>query len=139
MSSPEEIVARWTRALTQHDLDAAIACFHPDYRDEAPTRRGEVVEGRDQVRDNFVRLFREVPDLRADLLSTVRSGETVWMEWRMSGTRNDGTLMEFAGVNIFEVKGDQFVRGRIYTELVRDAGGVSQQLDRMTRGESTQS
>lgn len=41
--------------------------------------------------------------------------------------------MEFVGVNIFEVEDDQFQSGRIYTELVREAGGVEQQLERMTR------
>jgi hypothetical protein len=40
--------------------------------------------------------------------------------------------MEFVGVNIFEVDEERFRSGRIYTELVRDAGGVEQQVARMT-------
>ncbi len=39
-----------------------------------------------------------------------------------------------AGVNIFEVVGGQFARGRIYSELVREAGGIEAQLERMMRG-----
>lgn len=136
MNVPQDVAARWIRAMTEHNLDGATACFHPNYRDEAPARRGEIVNGRDQVRRNFERLFRDVPNLRAELLATAGSGDTVWMEWRMSGSRRDGSQLEFAGVNIFELEGDQFVRGRIYTELVRDAGGVDAQLDRMTRGQS---
>lgn len=128
-----EVATRWTHALNEHDLDAAVACFHPDYRDHTPARRGEVVEGREHVRANFARLFGEIPDLRAELLSAVEEHDTVWMEWRMWGTRSDGIPMEFVGVNIFGVEDDRFRRGRIYTELVRDAGGVEQQLDRMTR------
>lgn len=127
------MAARWTHALSEHDLEAAVACFHPEYRDHAPARRGEVVEGREQVRANFARLFADVPDLRAELLSAIEERDTVWMEWRMWGTRPDGTPMEFIGVNIFELEEDQFRRGRIYTELVRDAGGVEQQLERMTQ------
>jgi hypothetical protein len=50
-----EVAARRTHALSEHDLEAALACFHPDYRDHAPARRGEVVEGREQVRANFAR------------------------------------------------------------------------------------
>ncbi|HEX7171280.1 MAG TPA: nuclear transport factor 2 family protein [Candidatus Limnocylindria bacterium] len=129
-----EVAARWTRALSEHDLDGAVACFHPQYRDQAPARRGEVVEGREQVRANFARLFRDVGDLRAELLSAVQDRNTVWMEWRMWGTRPDGTPLEFVGVNIFEVDEDQFRSGRIYTELVRDAGGVEEQVARMTQG-----
>lgn len=58
------------------------------------------------------------------------------MEWRMFGTRRDGTPMEFVGVNIFGVQDQQFVWGRIYTELVRDDGGIETQIQRMTKGES---
>lgn len=130
---PVEVAARWTHALSEHDLEAAVACFHPEYRDHAPARRGEVVEGRERVQANFARLFADLPDLRAELLSAAEEHDTVWMEWRMWGTRSDGTPMEFVGVNIFEVEDDQFRSGRIYTELVRDAGGVEQQLERMTR------
>lgn len=133
MVRPLEVAKRWTRALSEHDLEAAVACFDPEYRDHAPARRGEVVEGREQVRANFARLFADVPDLRVELLSAAEERDTVWMEWRMWGTRSDGTPMEFVGVNIFEVEDAQFHSGRIYTELVRDAGGVDQQLERMTR------
>jgi limonene-1,2-epoxide hydrolase len=133
MLRPLEVAERWTNALSEHDLETAVACFHPEYRDHAPARLGEVVEGREQVRANFARLFAEVPDLRAKLLSVAEDRDTVWMEWRMWGMRSDGTPMEFVGVNIFEVEDDQFHSGRIYTELVRDAGGVEQQVERMTR------
>ncbi|WP_426997448.1 hypothetical protein [Pseudarthrobacter sp. N5] len=56
------------------------------------------------------------------------------MEWRMEGRRRDGSRMEFVGVNIFEVENGQFRSGRIYTELVRDAGGIDAQIDRMAAG-----
>lgn len=135
MTALTDLAERWIRALTDHDLEEAVACFHPDYRDEAPARRGETVAGRGQVRENFARLFHDVPDLRADLLSTSSNGTTLWMEWRMRGTRTDGSGMEFAGVNIFDVDDGQFRRGRIYTELVRDAGGVQGQIERMAGGE----
>lgn len=129
-----EVVERWTQALTDHNLEDAVSCFATDYRDHAPARRGEEVTGREQVRTNFAALFGSIADLRAELLGSVVDGNTVWMEWRLSGTRTDGTPMEFVGVNIFEVKGRYFTRGRIYTELVRDSGDVDSQVDLMTHG-----
>jgi hypothetical protein len=39
-------------------------------------------------------------------------------------------------VNIFGVQDDRLGWGRIYTELVRDAGGIDAQIKRMTRGNS---
>jgi ketosteroid isomerase-like protein len=130
---PRTVAERWVRALTRHDLEAAVACFAPDYHDEAPARRGEVIRGSAKVRDNFAALFRDIPDLRADLLRSVADGDTVWMEWRMHGTRRDGTPFEFAGVNLFGIRDDRFAWGRIYTELVRDAGGIDTQVERMTK------
>jgi ketosteroid isomerase-like protein len=95
---------------------------------------GEITRGSAKVRDNFAALFRDIPDIRADLLRSVADGDTVWMEWRMYGTRRDGTPFEFAGVNLFGVRGDRFAWGRIYTELVRDSGGIDAQVERMTKG-----
>ena len=63
--------------MKAHDLEAVVSCFVADYRDEAPARRGESFVGRDQVRKNFAALFRDVPDLRADLLDAVKQGNTV--------------------------------------------------------------
>lgn len=131
---PRSVVQRWVAALNRGDVEAAVSCFHDEYRDEAPARRGEVVHGAKQVRDNFSRLLADIPDLHAELLAVVEEGDAVWMEWRMHGTRKDGTRMEFTGVNIFGVENDQFRWGRIYTELVREGGGVASQIDRMTRG-----
>lgn len=133
-ADPRAVALRWTRALTAHDLEGAAACFAPDYRDEAPARRGETVVGQAKVRENFAALLRDIPDLRADLLGAVADGDSVWMEWRLHGTRRDGTPVAFVGVNIFGVRAQQFVWGRIYTELMRDAGGIDAQIARMTKG-----
>lgn len=71
----------------------------------------------------------------AELVAAVSEEDQVWLEWRMYGTRRDGTTMKFVGVNIFGVKSDRFVWGRIYTELVREVGGLEAQIERMTHGE----
>jgi ketosteroid isomerase-like protein len=132
MAAPSAVAARWISAMSRHDLDDAVACFDPDYRDVAPARRGEAVVGLDEVRKNFARLFHDLPDLSAQILGAVDEGDRVWVEWRMQGTRSDGSRMEFTGVNIFGVRDDRFAWGRIYTELVRDSGGVDEQVRRMT-------
>lgn len=130
------VVERWIAAMNDHDVDGAVDCFAVDYHDEAPARRGESVSGRDHVRRNFVALFSQLADLRAEILRSVADGTTLWMEWRMVGTRRDGTRVEFVGVNIFETAAERVRRGWIYTELVRDAGGADAQVERMTRGGS---
>ena len=134
LSGSVAVAHRWVRALADRDLEAAVACFDDAYVDEAPARLGESVHGQDGVRRNLERLFADVRDLYAEVVGTVVDGDNVWMEWRMHGTRGDGTRMAFVGVNIFEVKDGRFRSGRIYTELVREAGGIDAQLKRMTGG-----
>ncbi|MDI3195605.1 nuclear transport factor 2 family protein [Pseudarthrobacter sp. AL07] len=135
-NDPVAVAQRWVRALSLHDLEAAADCFDSDYTDEAPARRGESVQGQDAVRQNFEKLLRDLPDLTAKIVRTVSDGDEVWMEWGLQGTRGDGTVMEFVGVNIFQVSAGRFRAGRIYTEVVRDAGGIEAQIDRMTKGTS---
>lgn len=124
---------RWVAAMSAHDLEAAVACFDPDYRDEAPAH-GTAFRGIDVARRNFAALFRDIPDLVTELLDLVTGGGRTWVEWRMRGTRPDGSRFEFVGVNIFTVRGGRIAEGRIYTELVRDVGGIEGQVDPMTRG-----
>jgi ketosteroid isomerase-like protein len=131
---PRDTVKRWIQAINEHDIEGIVTCFAEDYEDEAPARPGEVVRGRDQVRANFERLMAAMPDIRAELRGSVAQGDTVWMEWAMRGSRADGTRMEFVGVNVFEVRDGRLQRGRIYTELVREAGGLQAQVERMTTG-----
>jgi ketosteroid isomerase-like protein len=128
------LVERWIAAINAHDADAAASCFHPDHRQEAPARRGVSVHGRDEVRRNHEQVFAEIPDIRAELLGTAVEGDTVWVEFRLEGLRNDGTLMEFIGVNLFGVEQEQFAWARVYSELVRDGGDIEAELERMTGG-----
>lgn len=125
---------KWIDALNAHDAARAAACFAEDYEDVAPARPGETVAGRSQVRANFERLVASMPDLHAHIDGLVEEGDRAWMEWSLRGTRQDGTAMLFAGVNIFEISGGALQRGRIYTELARDSGGAAAQIERMTTG-----
>lgn len=132
MTRPGEVAETFVAAISRHDPDAVARCFAEDYADEAPARRGEVVRGRDEVRANFARMFTSMPDVRATIVRLAERGDEAWVEWRLSGTRDDGSTMDFAGVNIFGVADGVFRWGRIYTELARNAGGIAAQLARMT-------
>ena len=119
-------------AISRHDPEAVARCFAEDYEDEAPARQGEVVQGRDEVRANFARMFTSMPDVSATIIRLAEREDEAWIEWRLSGTRDDESTMDFVGVNIFGVADGVFRWGRIYTELARSAGGIEAQLARMT-------
>jgi hypothetical protein len=87
------VVKHWIAAIDGGDLEAIVACFDRKYQDEAPARRGAHVRGDAEVRENYVRLHRDLAELRAELLDAAVHGPNVWMEWRLRGRREDGTLM----------------------------------------------
>jgi hypothetical protein len=127
------VAQRWVQALTDHDLDAAVECFEDGYADEAPADaenrcRGATPCG-ETSKDFSPTFLTSPPSCFAVSFTATTCG------WGGTcGTRRDGTEMEFVGVNIFEAEGDRFRSGRIYTELVRDAGRIDAQTERMTRG-----
>lgn len=137
MDSEVEFVGRLQRAVVDHDLEAVVECFAPDYRNETPAHPGRGFEGRDQVRTNWQRLFAGVPDITADVLRADVIGHTIWSEWEMRGTRPDGLPHLMRGVIIFGLADDRAQWARFYLEPV-DAGdgGVDAAIGRIVETEA---
>lgn len=116
-----EVINRLLAAINAHDLDAAAALFHESYHSEQPAHPGRAFTGRAQMHANWAAIFAGVPDFHAELTRFVQDKETVWSEWRWSGTRTDGLPFELRGVTLFRVEGDFIVEGRLYMEEVETA------------------
>ena len=130
MNDPLVLVERLRQAVDDHDLDAVVDRFTPEYRNETPAHPGRGFEGREQVRTNWERIFAGVPDITADVLRATVDGEHVWSEWEMRGTRPDGQPHVMRGVIIFGVIGDRFGSARFYLEPVDPGeGGVNAAID----------
>src|SRR5215210_3304328 len=104
-------------AMNQHDLEAMLRCFEPDYRSEQPLHPNRGFGGREQVRKNWSAIFESFPDLEAELLGHASVEGTVWSEWRWSATG-----LNMAGVILFGVREGRIVWGRLYTEPVEEDG-----------------
>ena len=119
------MVGRLRRAVVEHDLDAMLDCFTPDYRNETPAHPGRGFEGREQVRTNWTRIFAGVPDITAEVLRSATEADVVWSEWEMRGTRPDGQAHVLRGVIIFGLSGERASWARFYLEPVEPGeGGV---------------
>jgi ketosteroid isomerase-like protein len=122
-----EVVDRLLAAMNDHDLDRAAGMFHEDYRSEQPAHPGRAFVGRSQMRANWEAMFAGIPDFRAEILASVRDGDTTWSEWSWSGTRSDGQPFQARGVTLFQIDNGQVVAGRLYMEEVhRDVEGIEQ-------------
>jgi ketosteroid isomerase-like protein len=120
--SPREVLDQLQRAMNEHDLEEFLACFHPDYRSEQPAHPDRGFGGREQVEKNWAALFGGIPDFRAELLATAVEGDTVWAEWRWTGTREDGSPLDLRGVTLFSAESGQIAWGRLYMEEVEEEG-----------------
>jgi ketosteroid isomerase-like protein len=108
--------------MNKHDVAAFLACFDPDYRSEQPAHPNRGFGGREQVEKNWTALFSGIPDFHAELVGTGADGDTVWAEWRWSGTRADEPSFDMRGVTLFGVEGGRIAWGRLYMEEVEAVG-----------------
>lgn len=109
-------------AINTHDLDALVASFHRDVHSEQPLHPSRAFQGNQNIRQNWAMIFGGVPDLRAELVRTVTSGNTVWAEWHWSGTSRDVKAFEMRGITVMEVDEGLISAVSMYMEPV-DVGG----------------
>jgi ketosteroid isomerase-like protein len=133
-TAPAAIVRRLQSATNAHDIEAIVACFAPDYRNETPVHPARSFIGREQVRRNWTQILTAVPDLVADVVAIVVSDDMVWSEWEHRGTRPDGTLHLMRGVIIFTVGNDVITSARFFLEPVDEGdAGVDAAVRRQVR------
>lgn len=122
MDDIRELMERQARALNAHDLDALADCFHDDLYSEDFGHPSGSFQGKEHLRRNWELMLAQVPDLKAELRGTAVEGDTVWGEWRIYGTRRDGTLVDLRGVAISTVRDGRIVSSRRFLAPV-DLGG----------------
>jgi ketosteroid isomerase-like protein len=113
-----DVLDRLFAALNTHDLEAAAALFHENYRSEQPAHPGRAFVGRAQMHANWEAMFAGIPNFRSEVMRTVDDGNTTWVEWKWTGTRSDGQPFQVRGVSLFEVEGGLITAGRLYLEDV---------------------
>jgi ketosteroid isomerase-like protein len=122
---PPEVIERLARATNKHDVDGMVECVHEDYASEQPLHPEWNFTGRGQMRKNWSGIFADVPDLKAELIRSAVSGDEVWTEWLMDGTRTDGSPFEYRGMAVWGTRGDLIAWGRLYFGVVQPTGEES--------------
>jgi ketosteroid isomerase-like protein len=126
---------RLREAMNAHDLEGHVACFREDYRSEQPAHPARTFTGRDQVRENWSKLYASIPDFRAELLRLAIVGDEEWGEWIWRGTKEDGTLLDERGVTIVGIRQGRIAWGRLYLEETeREGADIAETVRRMAGG-----
>jgi len=134
-ASARDVLERLHQALNRHDLAAFLASFDPEYRSEQPAHPNRGFGGREQVEKNWAALFSGIADFHAELLASVADRDTIWAEWRWSGTRVGQPPLDMSGVTLFGVDNGLITWGRLYMEEVEAAGeDIDQTVRRLARG-----
>jgi ketosteroid isomerase-like protein len=113
---------RLLQAMNAHDLEGHLACFNEDYRSEQPAHPARTFTGREQVRENWAKLYASIPDFRAELLRLAVVGDEEWGEWIWRGTKEDGAPLEERGVTIMGIRDGRIAWGRLYLEETEQEG-----------------
>jgi ketosteroid isomerase-like protein len=133
-TAPAAILRRLQDATNAHDIEAIVACFAPDYRNETPVHPARGFIGREQVRRNWTQILTAVPDLSADVVASAVSEDVVWSEWEHRGTRPDGTTHLMRGVIVFAVGDGVITSARFFLEPVDEGDtGVDAAVLRQVR------
>jgi ketosteroid isomerase-like protein len=131
---------RLAQAMNAHHLEAQLACFDDNYRSEQPAHPARTFTGRDQVRQNWSKLFESIPDFQAEILRVAVVGNEEWAEWIWQGTKEDGTPLEERGVSIFGIRDGRIAWAHLYLEETeREGAGITDTVRRMTGREDAQS
>jgi ketosteroid isomerase-like protein len=90
-NSPESVAHAFLRAINRQDVSALIALMTPGHRFVDPL--GNVVEGREKLREGWATYFRMVPDYAVAIEETYPSERAVVLLGLAQGTfTRDGTL-----------------------------------------------
>jgi ketosteroid isomerase-like protein len=121
-ADPSEVVRRLQAMSNAHDVDAIVACFAADYRNETPLHPTRNFVGNAQVRRNWTQILAAVPDISTRIVASAAAGPIVWTEWEHRGTRRDGTTHLMRGVVVFSIADGLIASARFFLEPVEEGG-----------------
>jgi hypothetical protein len=111
MSDAEDVLRRYVQAKEDRDLEALVACWHPDIEAYHPLRPDRSWSGVETYRRTWAAILAN-PDPPFELVHADVAGNRIYSE---TVTRHaDGTLVPC--FSILEVEDGQIRRARVYTD-----------------------
>lgn len=107
-----DLIERYNDAWNRQDVDAIVAMHTPDFVFHNWTAN-ERVEGT-AAREHIARIFANTPSLRFSQRRLYVRKDLVVNEWTASADQN-GTTVEWDGVDIFPVEGGLIKRKDVYS------------------------
>jgi len=109
-----ELIVAYNDAWNSQDLDVVMSMHTDDTVFENHTA-GERAEGIDAVRAHIGGIFDRWPSLRFRGRSLYVADGFAVSEWTATATRDDGTTIEWDGVDVFPIREGKIVRKDVYS------------------------
>jgi hypothetical protein len=107
MSSPEALAQRQLDAYNARDLEAFLACYHPEVEVRDFPSGKLTMSGREAMRERYGELFERAPELHAALVSRTAHAQVAIDTEAVTGLREGETVHAIA---IYEVEGESIRR-----------------------------
>lgn len=110
----ERLLVEHTDAWNSHDIDRLLNLFSDDCVFDASGGSeplGRRYQGKAEVRSAFLEVLESMPDAHWGDGQHVAISENYGVsEWRLTGTRLDGTAIDVHGCDFITVRADQIIR-----------------------------
>ena len=116
----------YSDAWNAHDIDRIMAYMSDDCVFETgggSERYGTRVEGFAAVRDRFIEVWTDIPDVRFEGALHFVMGEHGCSEWTFVGTSPDGQRIEIDGCDLFTFENGKITSKRSYLKNRTPAPG----------------
>lgn len=112
-----EALEDYGEAWNAHDIDRIMAYMTDDCIFETgggPEKYGTRFEGFDTVRQRFIEVWTDLPDVRFEDARHFVQGNNGCSEWTFVGTKKDGTRIEIDGCDLFTFENGKIKSKRSY-------------------------
>jgi ketosteroid isomerase-like protein len=113
----ETDLQHYAEAWNAHDIDLIMQYMTGDCVFETgggSEKYGTRIEGFDKVRERFIEVWTDIPDVCFEGMLHFVQGDYGCSEWTFTGTRKDGTQMEVDGCDLFTFESGKIKSKRSY-------------------------
>jgi ketosteroid isomerase-like protein len=112
VTDAEAVLQRYLKAQEEKDLDALVACWHPDVEVVHPMRPDRNWRGLDTYRRQWALIWQRRPESRFEVVTADVIGDRICLEALTEVS--DGTMIPH--MNILEIEDGRIRRARVYTD-----------------------